>query len=83
MGMLNPCEMLDKTMRSIKEHNDALEDIPICDRLKNAGYTYERVYREDGTYRGIRIMKDGECVHCPQPLATADYAVSLCESAGF
>jgi len=43
MGMLNPCEMLDKTMRSIKEHNDALEDIPICDRLKNAGYTYERV----------------------------------------
>ena len=48
--------------------------------LTRLGYTAERV-DIDGTFKGMRILKDGRPVH-KTPYASVDHAVELIEAGG-
>lgn len=49
--------------------------------LIRLGYTPIRAYREDGSFMGMRIFKDGEPVH-ETPIASSDLAIEIVESQG-
>jgi hypothetical protein len=58
-----------------------VDSLSIKQRLERLGYTVERI-EHDGKFMGMRVLKDGVCIHPDTPRFHVDGAEELCISLG-